>query len=231
MAYSDITRGADDRAIDLASFALAGQRNQLAASSNFVQANGETIGNPGAGPTSYIYQLLLLTARYSGFFVVGWGVPFNSGTTADTITMAMTTKGWTAANWATITTTGKHVLTGATAVGVTGAGVGAAINSGTAPGAYQAAMAGTTITNTTTGAASTTSTQDSMAYGTLTGLLTANGMQRYSGSALVHVNVGAGAKAPFAIGSPVAINFLVTATNTITMTGSASFWAVEMLAT
>lgn len=200
-----------------------------AASGNDAYVSDLTIGNPGAAPSSYIYGAVLLTAQVSGIFAFGWGVPFNSGTTADSITMAAKTVGWTKANWAGIATTGKIALTGATAVGVVGPAAGPAINAGSAPGCYDCTTPGTGITATVTGANSTTVTQESKAYGTLTGLLTANGMQWDSGN-LTAQNGTSTTKTPFAIGSPALVEFLVSATNTISMTGSGFFWAEELAA-
>lgn len=188
----------------------------------------QTISAPGAGPASYLYEAILLTAQSSGVFAYGWGVPFNSGTTADSITLATKTVGWTAANWAPIKATGKIVLTAATAEGVQGAYAGAAINAGSAPGVYTATAGGTPITATVTGASSTTTTQSSVIVPTLTGLLTAQGMQWNAGELIAQNGVSIATKVPFAVGSPVLIEFLVSATNTVTMTGSGFFWAYEL---
>jgi hypothetical protein len=194
---------------------------------NWVETADQTLSAPGAAPASYLYAAILVTAQVSGIFQYGWGVPFNSGTTADSITLATATEGWTKANWATITTTGKIALTAATAEGVQGATAGAAINGGSAPGVYIATTGGTPITATVTGASPTTTTQSSVAVPTLTGLLTAQGMQWNSGT-VVAQNGTSTAKTPFAIGSPVLIKFLISATNTVTQTGSAFFWASEL---
>ncbi len=201
---------------------------------NSAYVNGESIGAPGAAPTAYNFQTILLTAQLSGVFAVGLDIPFNSGTAADAIQLKLSTQGWSTANWVTDSATGKFLLTGATKVGVTGAGVGAAINAGTPPGVYQCTAGGTTITNTATQTVATTSVQAgggttaaTGAFGTLAGLLTANGMQWWGGSALVY-SVLTTFKTQFAKGSPVAFDFICNATNTLTMAGSASFWAFEL---
>jgi hypothetical protein len=201
--------------------------NLEGAAGNSVYDADQTLSAPGAGPSSYLYASLLLTAQTSGIFAYGWGVPFNSGTNGDAITLATKTVGWTKANWAPIAATGKIVLTAATVEGVAGAYAGGAINAGTAPGVYVATTGGTPITATVTGASSTTTTQSSVIVPTLTSLLTAQGMQWNSGSLIAQNNAGT-TKTPFAVGSPTLIEFLVSATNTITMTGSAFFWAYEL---
>jgi hypothetical protein len=192
-----------------------------------VEVDQSTVGNPGAAPSSYIFQAILLTAHMTGAFEVGWAFPWNSDTTADSVTLAVKAVGWNKAHWAAIATTGNIALTGASSVGGVGAGAGPAINGGSAPGVYQCTAAGTTISVNVTGASSSTSTLVSAAYPTLTGLLSAQGMQDNGGSALV---TDLADTTTFAIGSPVLIEFLVSATHSISMTGSASFWARELTA-
>lgn len=192
---------------------------------NCVSLDNGTVGNPGAAPSSYIFYSILLTAQVTGCFQVGWHYPWNTGTTGDSVTLAVKSVGWTAAAWAPIKTTGKITLANASSSSNgTGPAVGPAINGGSAPQGYNCTTPGTSITATITGAGSATATLTSEAHGSLTGLLTANGMITESGCI---VDNGQG-PAGYAIGSPVLIEFLVSATNTISMTGSAAFWACEM---
>jgi hypothetical protein len=201
--------------------------NMMGGAGNYVETADQTLSAPGAGPASYLYAAILITAKTSGIFSYGWGVPFNSGTTADSITLATTTEGWTAANWASVSTTGKFTLTAATAEGVQGATAGGAVNGGSAPGVYVATTGGTPISVAVSGAGPTITTQSSVVVPTLTGLLTAQGMQWNAGTVIAQNGTSA-TKTPFAIGSPVLIRFLITGTNAITQTGSAFFWASEL---
>lgn len=200
----------------------------LISGNNEMDVLDATIAAPGAGPASYIFVAAIATVKETGVFDVSWAYPWNGGSTADSVTLAIIAEGWSAANWAGITTTGKIVLTGATAIGNVGSGAGGAINAGSAPGLYTATTGGTTITATVTGASPTSTTVVTAAFPTLTGLLTAQGMQWQSGQATVRLASGnAGGAAGFALGSPVVIKFLVSATNTITMTGGAAFKVTE----
>lgn len=194
---------------------------------NSVTSVDQTIGNPGAAPAAYVHQAILLTAQVTGKFMVGWSYPFNSNTTGDTVTNVCKASGWKQSNWTPISGTGNIAITNGTkvATALTGALVGSAINGGSAPGIYQATAAGTSITVTTTGANADTPTMYSVTQPCLTGLLTANGMQWQSGSGIFYDFTQT---TPFAIGAPVCFFFTITATDTVSMTGGATFWAYEL---
>ena len=209
---------------------LAGQgiTPGLIAGNNEMDVLDATIAAPGAGPASYIFVAAIATVKETGVFDVTWAYPWNSGSNGDSVTLALIAEGWSAANWAPIVATGKIVLTAATAIGNVSSGAGPAVNAGSAPGFYTATGGGTTITATVTGASPTSTTITTAAFPTLTGLLTGQGMQWQSGQATVRLASGnAGGAAGFALGSPVVFKFLVSATNTVTMTGGACFKVTE----
>lgn len=205
---------------------------------NDVYVAGQAIGNPGAAPNGYIFAAMLLTAQASGIFEFGWGVPFTDTATGDSVACSLKTTGWSAAAWAPIATTGNIAMgADSTAIGATGPGTvvlastGAnppppfAVNGGSNPSCYFCTTAGTSQAPAITGAGSTVTTQASMTFPTLTGMLS----DWWSGQLIAMCGVSiAGNKTPFAVGSPVLAEFIISATDTISIPTLGYFWGREL---
>jgi hypothetical protein len=220
MKQNDLSGEVRQYVDEAAAQAAVGVQRVALAQSNYASIVNGPPGAPGAGPGAYIFAAILLTAKVSGIFQVGWQVNWGDGTTADSVTLAV---GSTTAS-TIVMTHGTPIST--STYGFSGGGVGSAVGAGSAPGGYMTTTPGTSMVFTTTGSANSV-TQMTSAYPTLTGLLETNGQTPWSGS-IICCNSATG-KTIFPIGQPVAFGLYVSATHTISIP-SLNMFAQELAA-